>query len=78
MRLGVKDAFAGRARAILSVAALAMMVITLVAALSMEATYGKVIGDPALRAKPWTSASTPGSWTRRRPSRRCAKCRPRA
>ena len=53
MRLGVKDAFAGRARAILSVAALAMMVITLVAALSMEATYGKVIGDPALRAKPW-------------------------
>src|SRR3954447_9348878 len=52
VRLGVKDAFAGHARAILSVAALAMMVITLVAALSMEATYNKVIGDPALRAKP--------------------------
>ncbi len=53
IRLGVKDAFAGRARAVLSVSALGMMVITLVAGLSMEATYAKVIGDPALRAKPW-------------------------
>ncbi len=59
-RLGVKDAFAGRARAILSVAALGMMVITLVAALSMEATYDKVIGDPALRAKPWDVRVEPG------------------
>src|SRR5262249_48746188 len=60
VRLGVKDAFAGRARAVLSVAALGMMVITLVAALSMEATYDKVIGDPALRAKPWDILVEPG------------------
>lgn len=60
VRLGVKDAFAGHARAILSVAALGMMVITLVAALSMEATYDKVIGDPALRAKPWDIRVEPG------------------
>jgi putative ABC transport system permease protein len=60
VRLGVKDAFAGHARAILSVAALGMMVITLVAALSMEATYDKVIGDPALRAKPWDVRVEPG------------------
>jgi len=30
-----------------------MTVITLVAGLSMEATYDKLINDPALRAKPW-------------------------
>jgi putative ABC transport system permease protein len=60
VRLGVKDAFAGHARAILSVAALGMMVITLVAGLSMEATYSKVIGDPALRAKPWDIRVDPG------------------
>jgi putative ABC transport system permease protein len=63
VRLGVKDAFAGHARAILSVAALGMMVITLVAALSMEATYNKVIGDPALRAKPWDILAEPGELT---------------
>jgi putative ABC transport system permease protein len=52
-RLGVKDAFAARTRAVLTTGALGLMVVTLVAALSMEATYGKVINDPALRAKPW-------------------------
>src|SRR4029079_19535742 len=40
-----------------------MMVITLVAALSMEATYDKVIGDPALRAKPWDIRVEPGELT---------------
>jgi len=63
VRLGVKDAFAGHARAILSVAALGMMVVTLVAALSMEATYNKVIGEPALRAKPWDIRVEPGEQT---------------
>jgi putative ABC transport system permease protein len=52
-RLGVKDAFTSRSRASLTVGALALMVITLVAALSVEATYHKVIDDPALRAKPY-------------------------
>ena len=37
-----------------------MMVITLVAALSMEATYDRVIEDPALRAKPWDVRVQPG------------------
>jgi putative ABC transport system permease protein len=53
VRLGVKDAFTSPARAVLTTGALTMMVITLVAALSMEATYSRVIEDPALRAKPW-------------------------
>ena len=38
-----------------------MMVITLVAALSMEATYDRVIDDPALRAKPWDVRVQPGA-----------------
>lgn len=52
-RLGVKDAFTSRARAALTVGALALMVVTLVAGLSVEATYHRVIDDPALRAKPY-------------------------
>jgi len=51
--LGVKDAFTSRSRATLTVAALAIMVMTLVAALSAEATFNRVIDDPALRAKPY-------------------------
>ena len=66
-----------------------MMVITLVAALSMEATYDRVIEDPALRAKPWdlrVDASVSaraalqqraGSGARRRRSPAC-QCRRRA
>lgn len=60
-RLGVKDAFTSRSRALLTVGALTMMVITLVAALSMEATYNRVIEDPALRAKPWDVRVEPGT-----------------
>ncbi len=52
-RLGVKDAFTSRSRATLTIAALTFMVVTLVAALSVEATFHRVIDDPALRAKPW-------------------------
>jgi putative ABC transport system permease protein len=52
-RLGVKDAFTSRSRATLTIGALALMVVTLVAALSVEATYHQVIDDPALRAKPY-------------------------
>jgi putative ABC transport system permease protein len=59
-RLGVKDAFTSRSRALLTVGALTMMVVTLVAALSMEATYDRVIEDPALRAKPWDVRVQPG------------------
>jgi putative ABC transport system permease protein len=60
-RLGVKDAFTSRSRATLTVGALTLMVITLVAALSMEATYDRVIDDPALRAKPWDVRVQPGA-----------------
>ncbi len=62
VRIGVKDAFAGRARAVLTVGALGMMVMTLVAGLSMEATYHRVIEDPALRAKPWDLRVDPGEY----------------
>ena len=67
-RLGVKDAFTSRSRATLTAGALTMMVITLVAALSMEATYGRVIEDPALRAKPWDLRVEPGARANARPS----------
>lgn len=60
-RLGVKDAFTSRSRATLTVGALTMLVVTLVAALSMEATYDRVIEDPALRAKPWDLRVEPGA-----------------
>ena len=60
-RLGVKDAFTSRSRATLTVAALAIMVITLVAALSAEATFNRVIDDPALRAKPYDMSVQPGA-----------------
>src|SRR3954453_14171162 len=39
------------------------MVTPAVAAPSMEATYNKVIGDPALRAKPWDVLVEPGELT---------------
>jgi putative ABC transport system permease protein len=60
-RLGVKDAFTSRARATLTVAALAIMVMTLVSALSAEATFDRVIDDPALRAKPYDMSVQPGA-----------------
>lgn len=51
--LGVKDAFARRSRAILTIASLTLTMSTIVVALAMEATYSRVISDPALRAKPY-------------------------
>ncbi len=60
-RLGVKDAFTSRSRATLTVAALAIMVTALVAALSAEATFDRVIDDPALRAKPYDMSVQPGA-----------------
>jgi len=60
-RLGIKDAFTSHSRALLTVGALTMMVITIVAGLSMEATFKRVIDDPALRAKPWDIRVEPGA-----------------
>jgi putative ABC transport system permease protein len=51
--LGVKDAFARRGRAILTIASLTLTMSTVVVALAMEATYSRVISDSALRAKPY-------------------------
>jgi len=51
--LGVKDAFASRSRALLTCASLALTMMTVVFALGTEATYRRVIQDPALRAKPY-------------------------
>ncbi|HEX6027128.1 MAG TPA: FtsX-like permease family protein, partial [Solirubrobacter sp.] len=60
-RLGVKDAFTSRVRTVLTVSALALMVMTLVSALSAEATFDRVIADPALRAKPYDLTVEPGA-----------------
>jgi len=51
--LGVKDAFASRSRAAMTVASLALTMGTVIMALGTEATYRRVIHDSALRAKPY-------------------------
>jgi putative ABC transport system permease protein len=51
--LGVKDAFASRSRASMTVASLALTMATVVFALGTEATYRRVIQDSSLRAKPY-------------------------
>ncbi len=51
--LGVKDAFASRSRAAMTVASLALTMATVVFALGTEATYRRVIEDSSLRAKPY-------------------------
>jgi putative ABC transport system permease protein len=51
--LGVKDAFANRSRAVMTIASLALTMGTVIMALGPEATYRRVIHDSALRAKPY-------------------------
>jgi putative ABC transport system permease protein len=51
--LGVKDAFASRSRAAMTIASLALTMGIVVFALGTEATYRRVIHDSALRAKPY-------------------------
>lgn len=51
--LGVKDAFAARSRATMTILSLVLTVFAVVAALGTEATYRRVIGDSSLRAKPY-------------------------
>jgi putative ABC transport system permease protein len=51
--LGVKDAFASRSRAALTIISLALTMGTVVMALGTEATYRRVIQDSSLRAKPY-------------------------
>jgi putative ABC transport system permease protein len=51
--LGVKDAFASRSRAAMTIASLALTMATVVFALGAEATYRRVIHDSSLRAKPY-------------------------
>jgi putative ABC transport system permease protein len=51
--LGVKDAFASRSRAAMTIASLALTMGTVVMALGTEATYHRVIQDSSLRAKPY-------------------------
>jgi hypothetical protein len=50
--LGVKDAFASRSRAAMTIASLALTMAVVVMALGTEATYRRVIQDSSLRAKP--------------------------
>jgi putative ABC transport system permease protein len=51
--LGVKDAFANRSRAAMTIASLALTMGTVIMALGTEATYRRVIKDSSLRAKPY-------------------------
>jgi putative ABC transport system permease protein len=51
--LGVKDAFASRSRAVMTIASLALTMAVVVMALGTEATYRRVIQDSSLRAKPY-------------------------
>jgi putative ABC transport system permease protein len=51
--LGVKDAFANRSRAAMTIASLALTMGTVIMALGTEATYRRVIQDSSLRAKPY-------------------------
>jgi len=51
--LGVKDAFAARSRAVMTILSLILTVTAVVATLGTEATYRRVVGDSSLRAKPY-------------------------
>jgi putative ABC transport system permease protein len=51
--IGVKDVFAHRARALLTVAGLALTVITVVVALGTEAIYDAIVADPARGGVPF-------------------------
>jgi len=51
--LGAKDAYVQRARAILTMASLALAGMVVVCALAFEATMDRLAADPALRAQPW-------------------------
>jgi putative ABC transport system permease protein len=51
--VGVKDAFAARSRAVMTVLSLILTVTAVVATLGTEATYRRVVGDSSLRAKPY-------------------------
>jgi putative ABC transport system permease protein len=54
--LGAKDAYVQRARAVLTVASLALAGMVVVCALAFEATMDRLAADPALRAQPWDIA----------------------
>jgi putative ABC transport system permease protein len=51
--LGAKDAYAQRARALLTMASLALAAMMVVCGLAFEATMDRLAADPALRAQPW-------------------------
>jgi putative ABC transport system permease protein len=54
--LGAKDVFVQRARAVLTIASLALAAVVVVCALAFEATMDRLAADPALRAQPWELA----------------------
>jgi putative ABC transport system permease protein len=57
--LGVKDAFAQRARSLLTLGSLALAAVIVVCTLAFEATMDRLASDPALRAQPWDLLITP-------------------
>jgi putative ABC transport system permease protein len=57
--LGVKDAFAQRARSLLTLGSLVLAAMIGVCALAFESTMDRLLADPALRAQPWDVRITP-------------------
>jgi putative ABC transport system permease protein len=57
--LGLKDAFARRARAVFTVCALVLAVVTLVFTLALDRTLSYIFSDPALRGDPYDLLITP-------------------
>jgi putative ABC transport system permease protein len=57
--LGIKDAFAQRARSLLTLGSLVLAAMIVVCALAFEATMERLLADPALRAQPWDVRITP-------------------
>ena len=86
--LGAKDAFARPARAVLTVASLALAAVLVVCTMGFEATMDRVGTDSALRAQPWdlrvdtegvaAAHARPGARAQRRHHRRRPAVRHRA
>jgi putative ABC transport system permease protein len=59
--VGVQDALARRGRAVLTVLSLMLTVATAVFALAMEATYDRILADPAIDGAPFELRVLPGA-----------------
>ena len=61
--LGIKDAFAQRARSLLTLGSLGLAAVFVVCALGFEATMDRLAEDSSLRARPWDISLSPAGMT---------------